>query len=356
MRRIDRLAVPAALRLAVLLRPAARRRGERLLAARPGRRRREPSSATRRWYRPDTLVLETEFDTPSGTVRITDCMPVRDSHPHLVRSVEGVSGTVDMRMELAVRFDYGEVVPWVTTPRRADPAHGRARLRRAVAPRRGEGPGPADGRRLHRHRAASAIPSRWSGTPPTRTRRRRWTATTPSHLTEAYWTEWADALLLRGSLPRRGGALAHHPQGADLRADRRHRRRRDDVAARGARGQAQLGLPLLLAARRHAHPRGADAGRLLRRGDGLARLAAARRGGRRHEAADHVRRRRRAAPRRVGGGLAARLRGLGPGAHRQRRLRAVPARRLRRGDVGALLLGPRRGRADARPPGRCRPS
>jgi GH15 family glucan-1,4-alpha-glucosidase len=71
--------------------------------------------ATRRWYRPNSLVLETEFDTATGTVRITDCMPNRDEHPHLVRSVEGVSGTVDMRMELAVRFDYGDVVPWVTT-------------------------------------------------------------------------------------------------------------------------------------------------------------------------------------------------------------------------------------------------
>jgi GH15 family glucan-1,4-alpha-glucosidase len=71
--------------------------------------------ATRRWYRPDTLVVETEFDTPTGTVRITDCMPVRDEHPHLVRSIEGVSGSVDMRMDLTVRFDYGEVVPWVTT-------------------------------------------------------------------------------------------------------------------------------------------------------------------------------------------------------------------------------------------------
>ena len=71
--------------------------------------------ATRRWYRPDTLVVETEYDTAGGTVRVTDCMPVREGHPHLVRSVEGVSGTVDMHMELAVRFDYGEVVPWVTS-------------------------------------------------------------------------------------------------------------------------------------------------------------------------------------------------------------------------------------------------
>jgi GH15 family glucan-1,4-alpha-glucosidase len=71
--------------------------------------------ATRRWYRPDSLVLETEFDTATGTVRITDCMPKREEYPHLVRSVEGVSGTVEMRMELVVRFDYGDVVPWVTT-------------------------------------------------------------------------------------------------------------------------------------------------------------------------------------------------------------------------------------------------
>ncbi len=71
--------------------------------------------ATRRHYREDSLVLETEFDTATGTVRVTDCMPMRDSHPHVVRLVEGVSGTVDMHMDLAVRFDYGEIVPWLTS-------------------------------------------------------------------------------------------------------------------------------------------------------------------------------------------------------------------------------------------------
>jgi GH15 family glucan-1,4-alpha-glucosidase len=71
-------------------------------------------TARRRSYRPDSLVLETEFDTASGTVRITDCMPIRDSHPHVVRLVEGLEGTVDMHMDLAVRFDYGDVVPWAT--------------------------------------------------------------------------------------------------------------------------------------------------------------------------------------------------------------------------------------------------
>ena len=143
-------------------------------------RREAPSAilATRRWYRPDALVLETEFDTADGTVRITDCMPVRDSHPHLVRSVEGVSGSVDMHMDLTVRFDYGQVVPWVTSHDGLDPLHGGPGLGGAVAPGRGAGQGPAHGGRLHRDGAASAIPSPWCGTRPTRTRRRPSTATT----------------------------------------------------------------------------------------------------------------------------------------------------------------------------------
>jgi GH15 family glucan-1,4-alpha-glucosidase len=69
--------------------------------------------ATRRRYRDGTLVLETEFDTPDGTVRLVDCMPIRDRDVDVVRIVEGVSGTVPMRMDLVIRFGYGNVVPWV---------------------------------------------------------------------------------------------------------------------------------------------------------------------------------------------------------------------------------------------------
>ncbi len=69
--------------------------------------------ATRRSYRDGTLVLETEWDTPEGTVRIVDCMPVRDQSIDLVRVVEGVSGRVPMRMDFIVRFDYGSILPWV---------------------------------------------------------------------------------------------------------------------------------------------------------------------------------------------------------------------------------------------------
>ncbi|MGH9026586.1 MAG: glycoside hydrolase family 15 protein [Acidimicrobiia bacterium] len=69
--------------------------------------------ATRRSYREGTLVLETEWDTPEGSVRIVDCMPIRDQTIDVVRLVEGLRGRVPMRMELIARFDYGHVVPWV---------------------------------------------------------------------------------------------------------------------------------------------------------------------------------------------------------------------------------------------------
>ena len=68
---------------------------------------------TRRRYRPGTLILETEWDTPDGSVRITDFMPVRDEAADLVRIVEGLSGSVPMYGELCLRFDYGRIVPWV---------------------------------------------------------------------------------------------------------------------------------------------------------------------------------------------------------------------------------------------------
>ncbi|MBM3672505.1 MAG: glycoside hydrolase family 15 protein [Actinobacteria bacterium] len=68
--------------------------------------------ATRRRYRDRTLVLETDFETPDGTVRVTDCMPIHDDHVDLVRVVQGVRGRVTMRTELIVRFDYGATIPW----------------------------------------------------------------------------------------------------------------------------------------------------------------------------------------------------------------------------------------------------
>jgi len=66
-----------------------------------------------RRYRRDTLVLETEFHTEAGRVRIVDCMPTWDGRCELVRVVEGLAGRVPMKMELVLRFGYGSVAPWV---------------------------------------------------------------------------------------------------------------------------------------------------------------------------------------------------------------------------------------------------
>ncbi|MFI6281145.1 glycoside hydrolase family 15 protein [Streptomyces sp. NPDC050988] len=72
-----------------------------------------PPTAVRRRYRGDSLILESEWDTSRGTVRVTDFMPPRDGAPQLIRIVEGVTGRVPMRSALRMRFSYGRVVPWV---------------------------------------------------------------------------------------------------------------------------------------------------------------------------------------------------------------------------------------------------
>jgi len=59
-------------------------------------------------------VLETEWDTPEGTVRVVDAMPPCEGEAtDVIRMVEGVRGRVPMHMELRLRFDYGHIVPWV---------------------------------------------------------------------------------------------------------------------------------------------------------------------------------------------------------------------------------------------------
>lgn len=67
-----------------------------------------------RAYRPDTLVLDTVFETAAGTLRLTDFMPPRGEASDVVRIVECLRGEVPVRMELALRFGYGERPPWIT--------------------------------------------------------------------------------------------------------------------------------------------------------------------------------------------------------------------------------------------------
>jgi GH15 family glucan-1,4-alpha-glucosidase len=71
------------------------------------------ASQVRRSYRAGTLILDTDFETPEGSLRLTDFMPPRAETPDLVRIVECTRGRVEVRMELIMRFDYGHIVPWV---------------------------------------------------------------------------------------------------------------------------------------------------------------------------------------------------------------------------------------------------
>ncbi|HKB29673.1 MAG TPA: glycoside hydrolase family 15 protein [Streptosporangiaceae bacterium] len=76
------------------------------------------TARTERAYLPDTLVLQTEFTTPSGSARLVDCMPPRGladtgGDPMVLRTVEGISGTVRLRMTLAAGFEYGSAQPQI---------------------------------------------------------------------------------------------------------------------------------------------------------------------------------------------------------------------------------------------------
>jgi GH15 family glucan-1,4-alpha-glucosidase len=74
---------------------------------------RVPVKRVDRAYRNGSLILDSTFETDDAEVTVTDCMPMRDAVPHLIRVVRGVRGRMPMRTELVVRFDYGSVVPWV---------------------------------------------------------------------------------------------------------------------------------------------------------------------------------------------------------------------------------------------------
>lgn len=67
-----------------------------------------------RRYRPDTLILETTFETAGGVATLIDFMPLRDGSNDLIRLVVGRKGSVDFSTDFVVRFDYGRTVPWVT--------------------------------------------------------------------------------------------------------------------------------------------------------------------------------------------------------------------------------------------------
>ncbi|MGI9384252.1 MAG: glycoside hydrolase family 15 protein, partial [Methyloligellaceae bacterium] len=74
----------------------------------------DPKAKITRRYRPDTLILETRFETKTGIATLVDFMYPVEKHPHIVRFVVGETGSVEFETELVVRFGYGEQVPWAT--------------------------------------------------------------------------------------------------------------------------------------------------------------------------------------------------------------------------------------------------
>ena len=213
------------------------------------------ATAITRAYREDSMVLETVYELEGGgRVRVVDAMLAGSETPRLLRLVTGEAGRVAMRSEMRIRFDYGQIVPWIhrssgTVVAVAGPdalaLYSDVELRGQDLSTVAEfwvGPGERVGFEM------AYFPSYEQQPGPS-------DVVTALRRTDVFWREWARTCRYDGPVARRRGPLAAHAQGADRRAHRRGARGADDVAARTARRRAQLGLPLLLAARRDVRAR-----------------------------------------------------------------------------------------------------
>ena len=244
--------------------------GRWLLAPRGQGRRPTAATAT------DTLILESEWQTDTGRVRVIDFMPPRETKPDIVRIVEGLEGTVQMRTELVIRFDYGSVIPWVRR-RRLERRWSRSAARTVSSCARRS----TSNRTGMTHtaeftvRAGERVPVRADVVPLARGAPEPVDAEDALADTETFWRDWLRDCALRGRVRAGRAHVARRAEGPDVPADRWNRRRADDLAAGAHRRSPQLGLPLLLVARRDVHALRADERRLHRGGEGVARLVAA---------------------------------------------------------------------------------
>ncbi|WP_237200685.1 glycoside hydrolase family 15 protein [Rothia nasimurium] len=76
---------------------------------------------TERSYLENTFILQTVWSVGEASVRVTEFMPLSGGTT-IVRNVEGLTGDITMYHELALRFDYGKTIPWVTRYESTDPA------------------------------------------------------------------------------------------------------------------------------------------------------------------------------------------------------------------------------------------
>ena len=73
----------------------------------------DPEATNERHYRGESFVLVTTWTTADGVVEVVDAMPRTPHSANLVRRIRGVSGEVEMRVDLRMRFSYAAAVPWV---------------------------------------------------------------------------------------------------------------------------------------------------------------------------------------------------------------------------------------------------
>ena len=72
----------------------------------------EPARISRS-YLENTLLLQTDFETATGAIRVIDFMTARENNPALIRMVQGLRGCVRVRSEMRLCFDYGSARPWL---------------------------------------------------------------------------------------------------------------------------------------------------------------------------------------------------------------------------------------------------
>jgi GH15 family glucan-1,4-alpha-glucosidase len=179
----------------------------------------EPIRAVRRRYRDGSLILETEFETESGSATLIDCMVIREEAPELLRVVQGTKGQIRMKLELVIRFDYGSVVPWVRRTKRGISAiAGPDMIRlRSDAPLRGENMKTGAEFTVDQGQKVrfdlTWYPSN-QHEPPVMN------VDTAINEDGEMVAKMVGSLFLSGEVAGRGGALADHPKGPDIHANR----------------------------------------------------------------------------------------------------------------------------------------
>jgi len=153
---------------------------------------------THRRYKDHTLVVETTLTTSRGEVVIRDFMLRQTRHSNLVRIVRGVRGRVAMRMDLALRFDYGRTIPWVTS--RGDELRAVAGpdmvVLRTKVPLRGEGMTTISEFTVHK---GQDVAFTMSYGPSMEALPRRLNPQSALRQTQAYWRTWSRRTKYKGA-------------------------------------------------------------------------------------------------------------------------------------------------------------